>query len=87
MEENKKCEGGMCGCGKCGMGGGMGMCGYGHMHKHKILKKFFLLVLMIVIFCFGVQLGELRTLARQMRYNEAMMQNYNNTYGGDMMPQ
>lgn len=77
-EENKKCEGGMCGCGKCGMCGHMGMC------KCRIMKKFFMLILMIVIFCFGIQLGELRTLSREMHSRAMMMQNDNSGYG---MPQ
>ena len=83
MEENtkEKCEK----CDKCDMNNkckDIGGC-HGHMHK-KILKKFFFLVVLIVVFCFGVQLGELRTLSRELHQhsNFRMMQpSYGGNYG------
>ena len=56
MGEEKK--GGMCNGESCGMGGG-----YMHMRGFWIVKKVFYLILLIVVFCFGVQLGQLKTLA------------------------
>ena len=75
MEENnkEKCEG------KCEHEGGKcGMMWHGHhMHKCWILKKIFLLIVLIVVFCFGMRLGELRTLSREFRgMQESRMMRY-----------
>ena len=35
-------------------------------HHSYILKRFFYLALLIAVFCFGFQLGELKTLSRSM---------------------
>ena len=63
----------MCGCGascKCGCG-----MGHGH-HGYWIAKKVFLLLLLVVVFCFGVQLGQLKTLSGMYGHG-AMMRTYN----------
>ena len=76
MEEGKKDGMNMC-----------GGCGHGHMHGHWIVKKVFLLIVLVAVFCFGVQIGELRTLSR-MFYgsNYRMMGAYGNNWNGNMMP-
>ena len=77
MEGNKEgmnmCGGKGCGCG-CGMGGG---------HRgFRIGMKIFYLILLIVVFCFGIQLGELKTLSREMHQQPRMMISYG---AGNMM--
>jgi hypothetical protein len=44
-------------------------CGAGVMnnrHNMNLLRRFFYLALLIVVFCFGTQLGELRAMKRMM---------------------
>lgn len=81
--ENKCCEEGKGSCcektenccaGKencCHKGG---CCG---MRKCHVLKKFIMLILMIVIFCLGVQWGEMRSESRGYRYERGGMMNWN----------
>jgi len=69
---------------KDGMCGG---CNHGHMHGHWIVKKIFLLIILIAVFCFGVQLGELRTLAKIFREpSYRMIGAYGNNWNTSMMP-
>lgn len=68
--EHKKGGMNMCGCGGIG---------YGH-YGYKIAKKVLYLVVLIAVFCFGVQLGELKTLASIFRAPSHMTE-----MGGGMM--
>ncbi len=57
-------------------------------HHMYILRKFFLLALMIVIFCFGVQMGQLRSMKYSFRGGEYGMMKWgdkNAEYGPGMM--
>lgn len=63
-----------------------GMCGcdMGH-HGHKgwrIAMKLFYLIVLIAVFCFGMQLGELRTLSREFNHSRMMGSGYNNFGAG-----
>ncbi|MFA6514762.1 MAG: hypothetical protein WCT42_00655 [Candidatus Paceibacterota bacterium] len=78
MEENKKCcEGGV--CEKCTDKKESVCCGHGNMCHGKchILKFFILIVAVVVIFCLGVQLGELKSEARNGREFRGGMMNWN----------
>jgi hypothetical protein len=71
MEENKNCCEGK-GCEKCGNCYGM----HGHCvwKKCHLMKHFIWIVLTIVSFCLGTQLGELKSEARGQRfYRDGMM--------------
>ncbi len=62
-----------CGTGKCGSMYGNIMSGHGC--KHRILKKILMLVLIVIVFHFGVQIGELRAgLRMNQEYGYGMMQ-------------
>ena len=66
-------------CDKCD-GAKWGCMGGGHFCKYKILKKFFYLILLIVVFCFGMQLGELKTLSSIMYHSGGYNNSINNAY-------
>ncbi len=70
----------MCGCGgSCNCG-----CGMGHKHRgYWIAKKVFWLLVLIVVFCFGIQLGELRTLSRE--FSQPRMMGMYGNMSGNMM--
>ena len=82
--ENNSCGG--CGCGEHGKI----MCGHG-MIKYHIIKKIVLIFVIILTFCLGVQLGELRGMIKAYSSRGGMMQwggeqrfgfdNTNKTYG------
>ncbi len=59
MENQKEmCGGGMCGHGgACGHGG---MCGHGH----HIMKWLFKLIVIMLVFCLGFEMGELKGMLR-----------------------
>jgi hypothetical protein len=63
MEKEKVCSGGHCGggdcCGSQSCGGASG-CSYGSHSAHGILRLFAVLLVMILIFHLGMQIGELR---------------------------
>ena len=84
MEENKKeekcCEGGSCEKCKCCP---MMSCCMGK--KHNILKLFVFLVGLIIIFCFGVQLGELKEEAESCHSYRGGMMNWDNNGVKPMM--
>ncbi len=69
-------------------------CGHGemmHNNKHYLLKKFFMLVLVIIVFCFGVQLGEIKAELRYSGFGHGGMMGWNrgfdnnDNYGYGMM--
>ena len=78
MENTKEgtCESG-CGCGQHS-------CGMGH-HKHKMFKKIFMLVIILIAFCFGMQLGELKGELRAYHGGSSHMRSFGN-YSNYPMP-
>ena len=67
--ENNTCEGGKCNGGECGSCNhgcmmGHGCCGW---NKRHMIKKIIMIVLLIVVFCFGIQVGELKSAMRYDR--------------------
>lgn len=72
MNENK-CAGGMC--------GGKGSCGCGHHHMH-IMKWLLKIALLIVVFCFAFQMGELKGMLRSQGYGHRIYSNM--MYGTDV---
>jgi hypothetical protein len=76
MENNNVCNGGD--CGKCG-------CNHGDMHhgccgwkKCRMIKKIIWIVIVIIAFCLGTQLGELKAMARYNNFGgRGMMWGYN----------
>jgi hypothetical protein len=65
MEKGKVCGGG---CGNCC--GGSNECSYGSHGMHSVLRLFAVLLVMILIFNLGMQVGELRTLYSNRGFNE-----------------
>ncbi|HEY4478065.1 MAG TPA: hypothetical protein VJB09_02215 [Candidatus Paceibacterota bacterium] len=59
MEKEKVCSGGHCGGSGCC--GGTNGCSYGSHGMHSVLRLFAVLLVMILIFHLGMQVGELRT--------------------------
>ncbi len=87
VNKGEKCDygscGGMCSCSNCGMSAcSMGYCGTGYK-KHKILKKLFWLIVMVIIFNLGMELGELKGEIRggHERFGNEMMR-YDGNYNG-----
>ncbi len=70
MEENKN------NCGKCNFCAGMNNhCSFMKCH---LMRKLVWIILLFVVFCFGVQLGELKSEARGgNRFNREGMMNWN----------
>jgi hypothetical protein len=71
--EDKKMEGGTCGSG-CGAS-----CGeHGHcMHKKHFIKKILMLVVIMIVFSLGIQIGELKGELRSLQdSHRSMMGNY-----------
>ncbi len=70
---------------KC-VGCGMFHSNYNKHHMY-ILRRFFLLALLIVVFCFGMQLGQLRAMKYSMHRGSYGMMNWNSndSYGKGMM--
>jgi hypothetical protein len=55
-------------------------------HHMYILRRFFVLALLITVFCFGVQLGQLRSMSHMYRGGYNMMNwQGNKDFGGKMM--
>jgi hypothetical protein len=44
-----------------------------HMCKHMIVKKIMFIIILVAVFCFGIQLGELRTLTRLVYGSNSFM--------------
>jgi hypothetical protein len=77
MEDKKESVCGVeCGCGQHG-------CTMGH-HKHKMFKKLFMLAIILIAFCFGVQFGELKGELRAY-HGSSHMRSYGN-FGSYPMP-
>ena len=78
--ENKEntcttCTTGSCGC-KCGSMMGMGG------HKHHILRKILMLILLVIVFNLGMRMGELKGLLQSQNnsyHRGGMMMNYGTT--------
>lgn len=74
MEENKKCCDNK-GCEKCPEYSSMGNCCCTWL-KCPMLRIFIMAVVLLVVFCLGIQLGELRSDARGPRNYRAHMMNW-----------
>jgi len=68
MEENKKCEN-KC-CGSCCMGH------HGMMMKCHMAKKIICIIIVIIAFCLGTQVGEFKSEARYSHFNRGEMMNW-----------
>jgi hypothetical protein len=87
MEETKVGSNGMvceaCSTGKCTCGNGMGMMGGWGMHgyrKHWASRKILMLIGLIIVFCLGMQLGELKGEIHGGRSGYGMMR-FGDRYG------
>lgn len=81
-------------CGMCGTKGGEScMCGCGHRRHTHFTRLFLMVVLFVIVFCFGVNIGELkgeirasyRSEGRSMMYG-SQMHNRNDLYPPMMVP-
>jgi hypothetical protein len=50
--------------------GGHGCCG---MKKCHMMKKIFIIIILIIVFCMGTQWGEMRSFSRGSNYGRGMM--------------
>ncbi len=73
-EEMKGCPSGNC-SGTCHKWG----------HQYHLLKKLVMLCIMLVVFWFGTQLGELKALTRMQYNHKSMMENWDKDYGNYKM--
>lgn len=65
------------GCNSCCDSG----CGHGCGHgKHKFWRRIIWVVIALIIFCFGIEWGEMKTEARGAYYFNKMMGNYDNDF-------
>jgi hypothetical protein len=91
-KENKcdygSCGGGMCSCSNCGASAcGSGCCGGHGYKKHRILKKIFWLIALVIIFHLGVEFGELKGELHGSHegFGTGMIRYSGNDYGFGMM--
>lgn len=77
MEENKKDNGG-CKCWACQGSGTMQKCpcAWHGRGKHMLLRVLLALIILIVVFCLGVKLGEFKAAVGGMRHRSFPMRNY-----------
>ncbi|MFA6340788.1 MAG: hypothetical protein WCX27_00905 [Candidatus Paceibacterota bacterium] len=54
--------------------------GLGHMCRHSLLRKFFIAVLFVLLFCFAVQFGELKGMYQSYYRDDYYMSKIDNTY-------
>lgn len=78
--ENNTNENTYKGMNKCGCD--CGTCSMAHNGKHHIVRKLFLVIILIVVFCIGANVGQMRVYKHMMRGGYGMMDRFE---GGRMM--
>lgn len=85
MEKEKVCSSGCCSSGSQCCGGGASSCSYGSHGAHSVLRLVVILLVMILIFHLGMQVGELRAETYSNRGGYGMMRFEKEYRGAPMM--
>ena len=76
-QRSEECKGGMCQGKMCGMGGG---CCFGHGGWYRVIRAILGIAIIVIVFCFGVMIGELKGALIRETSGYRMMGNYG-SYG------